>query len=67
MNRREQNRAAFPGVAEIVDTLTAAFGPVRVLHATENGREIGKPQPFDGIDVDHVIRLDDAMKKRGTA
>ena len=67
MNRREQNRAAFPDVAEGVDRLSAVFGRVRVLYATENGREIGKPQPFDGIDVDHVIRLDDAMKKRGTA
>lgn len=67
MSRREQNRAAFPGVAEIVDTLTEAFGPVRVLHATENGREIGKPQPFDGTDVDKLVRLDDAMKQRGTA
>lgn len=62
------NRAAFPGVAEIVDTLTAAFGPVKVLHAVENGKEIGKPQPFDGIDANKVIAADDwhnAAQKRG--
>lgn len=67
MSRREQNRADFPGVAEIVDTLTEAFGPVRVLHATENGREIGKPQPFDGTDVDKLIRLSESDAKRGAA
>lgn len=67
-DRREQNRRDFPGVAEIVDTLTAAFGPVKVLHAIENGKEIGKPQPFDGIDANKVIAADDwhnAAQKRG--
>ena len=63
-DRREANRRAFPGVAEIVDQLTAAFGPVRVLHAIENGREIGKPQPFAGTDVDQYLRMVDADAKR---
>lgn len=66
--RREANRQAFPGVAEIVDSLTAEFGPVKVLHAIENGKEIGKPQPFDGTDVDKVIAADDwhrYAQKRG--
>ena len=64
----ERNRAAFPGVAQIVDDLRAQFGPgVKVLHAIEDGREIGKPQAFAGTDVDKLIRLDDAMKRRGTA
>jgi hypothetical protein len=58
-SRREQNRREMPGTAQIVDEFTAAFGPVKVLHAIENGKEIGKPQPFDGIDVDKLIRLDD--------
>ncbi len=68
MNQREENRRAFPGVASIVDSLTAAFGPVKVLHAVENGKEIGKPQPFDGMDIDKVIAADDwhkAAQKRG--
>jgi hypothetical protein len=68
IDRREQNRRAFPGVAEIVDSLTAAFGPVKVLHAIENGKEIGKPQPFDGIDANKIIAADDwhkAAQKRG--
>ena len=64
----ERNRAAFPDVAQIVDDFRAVFGPgVKVLYATENGREIGKPQPFEGTDVDKLLRLDDAMKRRGTA
>lgn len=66
--KREANRAAFPGVAQIVDSLTAAFGPVKVLHAIENGKEIGKTQQFDGIDADKVIAADDwhnAAQKRG--
>jgi hypothetical protein len=68
MTRRDDNRAAFPGTAEAIDNLRAVFGPgVKLLHATENGRSIGKPQPFDGTDIDQFIRLDDAMKQRGTA
>ena len=66
--KREANRAAFPGVAQIVDSLTAAFGPVKVLHAIENGKEIGKPQPFDGTDIDKVIAAHDWSRyaqKRG--
>lgn len=61
-SRREQHRRDFPDVALIVDELTAAFGPVKVLHASENGREVGKSQPFDGIDVDKVIAMDDWSK-----
>lgn len=64
---RERNREAFPGVAQIVDDFRSAFGAVKVLHATEGGREIGKPPAFDGTDVDKLIRLNDAMKRRGTA
>ena len=67
MTTRDQNRAAFPGVAEIVDEFRAEFGAVKVLHAVEGGKEIGKPQEFSGTDVDKLIRLNDAMKRRGTA
>jgi hypothetical protein len=66
--KREANRRAFPDTAEIVDRLSAVFGPVKVLHAVENGREIGKPQPFDGTDISKVIAADDwhnAAQKRG--
>ena len=62
------NRANFPDTAEIVDRLSAVFGPVKVLHAVENGKEIGKPQPFDGTDISKVIAADDWHKhvqKRG--
>lgn len=64
--RRERNRREMPGVAAIVDEFRAIFGAgVKVLHAEEGGREIGKPPPFDGTDVDLLIRLDDWRKKRG--
>jgi hypothetical protein len=66
--KREANRRAFPDTAEIVDRLSVVFGPVKVLHAVENGKEIGKPQPFDGTDISKVIAADDwhnAVQKRG--
>lgn len=66
--KREANRRAFPDAAEAVDRLSDIFGPVKVLHAIENGREIGKPQPFDGIDANKIIAADDWHKyaqKRG--
>lgn len=65
MSQREENRRNFPGVAAMVDELSAAFGRVRVLHAVEGGREIGKRQDFDGADVDRLIRMaDDDAKRR---
>lgn len=66
--KREANRRAFPDTAEAVDRLSEIFGPVKVLHAIENGKEIGKPQPFDGIDANKIIAADDwskAVQKRG--
>lgn len=60
--RREQMRRDFPGVASLVDEVRDEFGEVKVLHASENGREVGKPQPFDGTDVDKVIAMDDWSK-----
>ena len=65
---RNENRRAFPDTAEAVDRLSEIFGPVKVLHAIENGKEIGKPQPFDGIDANKIIAADDwhkAVQKRG--
>ena len=40
------NREAFPGVASIVDELTKVFGPIKVKWASENGREMGKRDPW---------------------
>ena len=46
MNDREQkaqrNRERMPGVAAIVDELSAAFGSVKVLWAKEGDIEVGK-------------------------
>lgn len=64
--RAATNREAFPGVASISDEFSAVFGPVKILHGIENGKEIGKPQPFDGTDVDKYLRhIDMADKRKG--
>jgi hypothetical protein len=55
-NRRQQMRDAMPGTAALVDELRAVFGDVKVRHAKEGNKEVGKPQPFDGIDVNQLIR-----------
>lgn len=68
--RREQIRRDFPDTAEGFDRMKAMFGDdqVKVKYAVENGKELGKPQPFDGTDIDKVIAADDwhnAAQKRG--
>jgi hypothetical protein len=63
--RRRKNRETMPGTAAIVDELTAAFGQVKVLHAKEGGREIGKPLDESGwTDVDKLIRYHDMHNTR---
>ena len=67
---RNENRRAFPDFTDGLDRLRAEFGvdQVKPLWVSENGKEIGKPQPFDGIDADKVIAADDWHKyvqKRG--
>ncbi len=42
------NRLAMPQVAAAVDQLRDVFGPVRVIDAVENGRELGQP-PEPGV------------------
>jgi len=54
--RRQEMRDAMPGTAALVDDLRAVFGDVKVRHAKEGDKEVGKRQPFDGIDVDKLIR-----------
>lgn len=64
----ETNRSRFPEVSKMVDSLTEVFGPVKVKWASEGGKEVGTRQPFDGMDVDKLIALDDWSKharKRG--
>jgi hypothetical protein len=57
--RRQQMREAMPGTAALVDELRAVFGDVKVRHAKEGDKEVGRPQPFDGIDVDRLLRYYD--------
>lgn len=57
--RRQQMREAMPGTAAIVDEFRKAFGDVKVKHAKEGDKEVGRPQPLDGIDVDQLIRYYD--------
>lgn len=43
MTTKEQNRAAMPTIAGVVDDFRAVFGDeVRVLYAAEGGRVVGK-------------------------
>ena len=40
----QQNRAAMPHTARLVDAYRNAFGPgLRVVHAVESGIELGRP------------------------
>lgn len=58
--RREQIRRDFPECASIIDEFRETFGPeVKPLYFSEAGKTMGRPQPFDGTDVDKLLRLDD--------
>ena len=63
--KREQIRIDFPNCTAIVDQFRAAFGDgVKAKYFEEGGKTIGKKQPFDGADVDRLIRLDEVDAKR---
>lgn len=65
MTTREQIRADFPECTSIIDAFRAEFGPgVKAKFFSENGKTMGKPVPFDGTDVDQILRLVDAGAKR---
>ena len=51
----------------MIDELSAVFGPVKVRWCEEGGKTMGKQKPFDGTDVDKLIRLDEMDAKRGRA
>jgi hypothetical protein len=54
VSERDDNRAAFPMTAAMLDQFRAVFGAdTRVVHAQENGREIGRPTPGTWIDWKH--------------
>ena len=62
---REQIRQDFPGCTSIIDDFRAVFGPgVKPLYFEEDGKTMGKQQPFDGTDVDKYLRLVDMTAKR---
>lgn len=64
-DRREQIRIDFPGCTSIIDQFRAVFGDgVKAKYFEEDGKTMGKPQPFDGTDIDKLIRLDDMDAKR---
>jgi hypothetical protein len=63
--RRDAIRHDFPGCTSIIGDFRAVFGPgVKPLYFEEDGKTMGKQQPFDGTDVDKLIRLDDMTAKR---
>ncbi len=54
-DRAAENRKRMPVVASVVDDFRGVFGDVKVIHAKENGIEMGRPGE-DGIRVcDTVI------------
>jgi len=63
--KREQIRIDFPNCTAIIDQFRAVFGDgVKAKYFEEVGKTMGKKQPFDGTDVDKLIRLDDMTAKR---
>lgn len=64
-DKREQIRIDFPGCTSIIDQFRAVFGDgVKAKYFEENGKTMGKQIPFDGTDVDKLIRLDEMDAKR---
>ena len=59
--KREQIRIDFPNCTSIIDQFRAVFGDgVKAKYFEENGKTMGKRQPFDGTDIDKLIRLDES-------
>ena len=58
------NRADFPFAASFKDQLEAAGMSCKVLYAKEGDKEVGKPQPFDGTDVDKILRYHNLAARR---
>ena len=64
-SKRDAIRRDFPNCTSIIDDFRAAFGPgVKPLYFDEDGKTMGKQQPFDGTDVDKYLRLVDMTAKR---
>jgi hypothetical protein len=66
-DRAAQNRAMFPETARFVDEMREAFGPdVRLVWASENGREIGERGP-DGVQpvIERRTEAVKTLKTRG--
>jgi hypothetical protein len=50
---RERNRAEFPGLAALMDTMRELYGNnVKLLHGEEAGKEIGKRPEPDATEID---------------
>lgn len=58
MMTKEQIRADFPGCTTIIDQFRAVFGPgVKPTYFSENGKTMGKQQPFEGDNLDKHLWL----------
>lgn len=64
-SKSQNNRDRMPDGAKLIDSITRVFGAVKVKWIRANGLEMGRRPPFEGTDVDKIIRLDDMRKKRG--
>lgn len=60
------NRAAFPATAAIVDAFRAEFGDgVKLIHAEEGGRTVGRkpPEPKRFVMVDQWLKAGELIKE----
>jgi len=63
-SKSRDNRERMPDGARLIDSITRVFGAVKVKWIKSNGLEMGRRPPFEGTDVDKIIRLDDMRKRR---
>ncbi len=63
---KDQIRADFPLCTQAIDQFRAVFGAgVKPLYFSDGGKTMGKQQPFEGTDVDKIIRMADMDASRG--
>lgn len=70
IEKREQNRAAFPELARIMDQVREQFPNAKLIHGTENGRELGRlPPEWEGpkpvsVFLDQALRGIESKRRR---
>jgi len=62
--RAQKMREWMPVVAQLVDEVRRAFPGTKVKYAKEGDREVGRPVPFEGTDVEKILLHDQLTKQR---